>query len=295
MVAQTLLTLVSLLTGMPFNQLGTLAGSKFYNVEATYYYLRWWGGGWASHASLWLVDVDQHGVSNRFLPLCQHPIRRPLRGRLRKPEAAVRQSCQDVPPSEEAGNEEAVSLSTEVRSVRQAQSNSPVGLDNRRGLWGKMDCWSNKSYRSRFDKHTTKTQIHKKDGWTPGVQKVQSRCWIYCHTPYFQLGLSRLCNEQIRLTNSSASQSESRAAFIRELTLSSAVLCFMFSVIILLNLYWSTWSHSDPGCTLQDGPGLIIHTYSKMLIIWTFETSMIYYTNTINYLQYIFIYFGVNT
>ncbi|KAF6719580.1 Protein SMG5 [Oryzias melastigma] len=25
---------------MPFNQLGTLAGSKFYNVEATYYYLR---------------------------------------------------------------------------------------------------------------------------------------------------------------------------------------------------------------------------------------------------------------
>lgn len=28
-------------TGMPFNQLGTLAGSKFYNVEATYYYLRW--------------------------------------------------------------------------------------------------------------------------------------------------------------------------------------------------------------------------------------------------------------
>ncbi|XP_015257937.1 PREDICTED: protein SMG5 [Cyprinodon variegatus] len=27
-------------TGMPFNQLGTLAGSKFYNVEATYYYLR---------------------------------------------------------------------------------------------------------------------------------------------------------------------------------------------------------------------------------------------------------------
>ncbi|XP_072316246.1 nonsense-mediated mRNA decay factor SMG5 isoform X1 [Eucyclogobius newberryi] len=28
------------LVGMPFNQLGTLAGSKFYNVEATYYYLR---------------------------------------------------------------------------------------------------------------------------------------------------------------------------------------------------------------------------------------------------------------
>uniref|UniRef100_A0A8C2GYS1 Nonsense-mediated mRNA decay factor n=1 Tax=Cyprinus carpio TaxID=7962 RepID=A0A8C2GYS1_CYPCA len=28
------------LPGMPFNQLGTLAGSKFYNVEATYYYLR---------------------------------------------------------------------------------------------------------------------------------------------------------------------------------------------------------------------------------------------------------------
>lgn len=26
--------------GMPFNQLGTLAGSKFYNAEATYYYLR---------------------------------------------------------------------------------------------------------------------------------------------------------------------------------------------------------------------------------------------------------------
>ncbi|XP_061531305.1 nonsense-mediated mRNA decay factor SMG5 isoform X2 [Phycodurus eques] len=26
--------------GMPFNQLGTLAGGKFYNVEATYYYLR---------------------------------------------------------------------------------------------------------------------------------------------------------------------------------------------------------------------------------------------------------------
>ncbi|XP_062841759.1 nonsense-mediated mRNA decay factor SMG5 [Trichomycterus rosablanca] len=26
--------------GMPFNQLGTLSGSKFYNVEATYYYLR---------------------------------------------------------------------------------------------------------------------------------------------------------------------------------------------------------------------------------------------------------------
>lgn len=31
--------------GMPFNQLGTLAGSKFYNVEATYYYLRWWERG----------------------------------------------------------------------------------------------------------------------------------------------------------------------------------------------------------------------------------------------------------
>lgn len=35
---------------MPFNQLGTLAGSKFYNVEATYYYLRWWDG----EASLWI-------------------------------------------------------------------------------------------------------------------------------------------------------------------------------------------------------------------------------------------------
>lgn len=32
----------ALVAGMPFNQLGTLAGSKFYNVEATYYYLRWW-------------------------------------------------------------------------------------------------------------------------------------------------------------------------------------------------------------------------------------------------------------
>ncbi|KAI7806365.1 nonsense-mediated mRNA decay factor SMG5 [Triplophysa rosa] len=31
---------VALHVGMPFNQLGTLAGSKFYNVEATYYYLR---------------------------------------------------------------------------------------------------------------------------------------------------------------------------------------------------------------------------------------------------------------
>ncbi|TSK20098.1 Protein SMG5 [Bagarius yarrelli] len=31
---------VSPTVGMPFNQLGTLAGSKFYNVEATYYYLR---------------------------------------------------------------------------------------------------------------------------------------------------------------------------------------------------------------------------------------------------------------
>ncbi|KAF4076133.1 hypothetical protein AMELA_G00226810 [Ameiurus melas] len=31
---------VSTTIGMPFNQLGTLAGSKFYNVEATYYYLR---------------------------------------------------------------------------------------------------------------------------------------------------------------------------------------------------------------------------------------------------------------
>lgn len=30
-----------LATGMPFNQLGTLAGSKYYNVEATYCYLRW--------------------------------------------------------------------------------------------------------------------------------------------------------------------------------------------------------------------------------------------------------------
>lgn len=30
------------MTGMPFNQLGTLAGSKYYNVEATYCYLRWW-------------------------------------------------------------------------------------------------------------------------------------------------------------------------------------------------------------------------------------------------------------
>lgn len=29
------------MTGMPFNQLGTLAGSKYYNVEATYCYLRW--------------------------------------------------------------------------------------------------------------------------------------------------------------------------------------------------------------------------------------------------------------
>lgn len=38
----TLLSCASFcLTGMPFNQLGTLAGSKFYNVEATYYYLRW--------------------------------------------------------------------------------------------------------------------------------------------------------------------------------------------------------------------------------------------------------------
>lgn len=34
--------LMCLFLGMPFNQLGTLAGSKFYNVEATYYYLRWW-------------------------------------------------------------------------------------------------------------------------------------------------------------------------------------------------------------------------------------------------------------
>lgn len=33
---------IHLSAGMPFNQLGTLAGSKFYNVEATYYYLRWW-------------------------------------------------------------------------------------------------------------------------------------------------------------------------------------------------------------------------------------------------------------
>uniref|UniRef100_A0A8C9YIA6 Nonsense-mediated mRNA decay factor n=1 Tax=Sander lucioperca TaxID=283035 RepID=A0A8C9YIA6_SANLU len=31
---------IHLSIGMPFNQLGTLAGSKFYNVEATYYYLR---------------------------------------------------------------------------------------------------------------------------------------------------------------------------------------------------------------------------------------------------------------
>lgn len=27
--------------GMPFNQLGTLAGSKYYSVEAMYCYLRW--------------------------------------------------------------------------------------------------------------------------------------------------------------------------------------------------------------------------------------------------------------
>lgn len=27
--------------GMPFNQLGTLAGGKYYNVEAMYCYLRW--------------------------------------------------------------------------------------------------------------------------------------------------------------------------------------------------------------------------------------------------------------
>lgn len=33
---------LSFMTGMPFNQLGTLAGSKYYNVEATYCYLRWW-------------------------------------------------------------------------------------------------------------------------------------------------------------------------------------------------------------------------------------------------------------
>lgn len=31
----------SLTPGMPFNQLGTLAGSKYYNVEAMYCYLRW--------------------------------------------------------------------------------------------------------------------------------------------------------------------------------------------------------------------------------------------------------------
>ncbi|XP_016893556.1 nonsense-mediated mRNA decay factor SMG5 isoform X3 [Cynoglossus semilaevis] len=34
------LSVVPHVVGMPFNQLGTLAGSKFYNVEATYYYLR---------------------------------------------------------------------------------------------------------------------------------------------------------------------------------------------------------------------------------------------------------------
>lgn len=32
---------LSFVAGMPFNQLGTLAGSKYYNVEATYCYLRW--------------------------------------------------------------------------------------------------------------------------------------------------------------------------------------------------------------------------------------------------------------
>lgn len=43
MIGKWKLLSLLLFTGMPFNQLGTLAGSKFYNVEATYYYLRWWG------------------------------------------------------------------------------------------------------------------------------------------------------------------------------------------------------------------------------------------------------------
>ena len=32
---------LSMLPGMPHNQLGTLAGSRYYNVDAAYYYMRW--------------------------------------------------------------------------------------------------------------------------------------------------------------------------------------------------------------------------------------------------------------
>ena len=28
-------------TGMPHNQLGTLAGGRYYNVDAAYHYMRW--------------------------------------------------------------------------------------------------------------------------------------------------------------------------------------------------------------------------------------------------------------
>ena len=29
-------------TGMPHNQLGTLAGGRYYNVDAAYHYMRWY-------------------------------------------------------------------------------------------------------------------------------------------------------------------------------------------------------------------------------------------------------------
>lgn len=74
---------IRLFTGMPFNQLGTLAGSKFYNVEATYYYLRWWETlvctlvwqqllNHKASGVRFLTDASSVLVSNQRPPLREH-------------------------------------------------------------------------------------------------------------------------------------------------------------------------------------------------------------------------------
>lgn len=78
----------------------------------------------AGEECLWIIGSSHIPFTKvvNWFSLCaslnQHSIRRPLRGRIWKPEAPVRQSCQDVPPSEEAGNEEAVSLSAKVSAAK---------------------------------------------------------------------------------------------------------------------------------------------------------------------------------
>lgn len=129
---------------MPFNQLGTLAGSKFYNVEATYYYLRWWdvklskcpwktltceptvcqpcSFGYAEPclssfadfycSVFWEILLTVRCSSSTYLS--QYPIRCSLWWSLREPKAPVWQSSQDVSPSQEAGDKETFSISTKV-------------------------------------------------------------------------------------------------------------------------------------------------------------------------------------